>query len=141
MDNEYHIAYVEQPEESAWGIIGRGVSHYNTQQVGESQFQRLCFALYAPDETIVGGVMAELYWGWMHVDLLWVKDELRGQGYGHRLLVLAEEEARKRGARHAYLDTFSFQAPDFYTRYGYQVFGELDDFPAGQRRYFMTKEL
>lgn len=46
-----------------------------------------------------------------------------------------------RNARHAYLDTFSFQAPGFYQRAGYRVFGELPDFPAGHRRYFMTKEL
>jgi hypothetical protein len=56
-------------------------------------------------------------------------------------LSAAEDEARRRGAKHAYLDTFSFQAPDFYEQHGYQVFGTLDDFPAGHQRYFMTKEL
>jgi len=43
--------------------------------------------------------------------------------------------------RHAHLDTFSFQAPDFYQQRGYQVFGQLDDFPPGHRRYYLTKEL
>jgi len=65
----------------------------------------------------------------------------RGRGYGHRLLTLAEEEGRKRGAEHAYLDTFSFQAPDFYKQHGYHVFGELSDFPQGHRRYYLTKQL
>jgi hypothetical protein len=51
------------------------------------------------------------------------------------------EEARWRGARNAYLDTFSFQAPDFYQRHGYRVFGELVDFPPGHTRYYMTKQL
>ena len=77
----------------------------------------------------------------MVLHLLFVKEELRGLGYGHRLLKNAEEEARKRGAKNVYLDTFSFQAPDFYKRHGYQVFGELNDFPAGQQRFFFTKEL
>ena len=63
------------------------------------------------------------------------------RGYGYRLLTLAEDEARKRGAKSAYLDTFSFQAPDFYRQHGYQVFGELEDFPPGHQRYFFSKQL
>jgi hypothetical protein len=53
----------------------------------------------------------------------------------------AKDEARKRGAKNVYLDTFSFQAPDFYQRHGYQVFGELADFPPGHRRCFFAKQL
>jgi ribosomal protein S18 acetylase RimI-like enzyme len=141
MDEEYRIDYVEKPEESAWGIIGRGVATYNKQQAGDNKFQRLCFVLHTPDQEVVGGVLGEVYWGWFYIDLLWVKEELRGLGYGHHLLVRAEEEARQRGAKNAYLDTFSFQAPDFYKGHGYQVFGELADFPPGQQRYFLTKRL
>ena len=141
MTEEYHIVYVEKPEESAWGIIGRGVSHYNKQQAGDNNFQRLCFVLQTPDQEIVGGVLGETYWDWFYLDLLWVKEELRGRGHGHRLLTVAEDEARQRGAKNAYLDTFSFQAPDFYRQHGYQVFGELPDYPPGHQRYFLTKQL
>ena len=141
MHEEYSIVYVDKPEESAWGIIGRGISSYNEQQTGDQQFQRLCFVLHAPDQEIVGGVIGEIYWGWFYLDLLWVKDELRGRGYGHRLLTLAEQEARQRGAKNVYLDTFSFQAPDFCKQHGYQVFGELEDFPPGHQRYFLAKKL
>lgn len=141
MDEEYQIVYVDKPEESAWGIIGRGLSQYNVQQAGEDSFQRLCFALQTPDEKIVGGVLGELYWGWFHLDLLWVKEELRERGYGHLLLKTVEDEARQRGAKSVFLDTFSFQAPDFYAQHGYQVFGELQDFPPGHQRYFLKKQL
>lgn len=141
MDKDYQIVYVDKPEESAWGIIGRGVHDYNIQQAGDNHFQRLCFVLQAPDKEIVGGVIGEVYWGWFYLDLLWVNASLRGRGYGHRLLTRAEHEARQRGANHVYLDTFSFQAPDFYERHGYQIFGELPDFPPGHQRYFLTKRL
>lgn len=141
MDEEFHIVYVDKPEESAWGIIGRGVGTYNEQQAGDNNFQRLCFVLRTPDQDIVGGVLGETYWDWLYIDLLWVKDELRGRGYGHRLMTAAEDEARQRGAKNAYLDTFSFQAPDFYRQHGYQVFGELQDYPPGHQRYFLRKQL
>jgi GNAT superfamily N-acetyltransferase len=141
MEKEYHIAFVEKPEQSAWGIIGRGISEYNRQQAGDTRFQRLCFVLHAPDQEIVGGVIAEVYWDWLYIDLMWVKDALRGRGYGHRLLTRAEDKARQLGARNAYLDTFSFQALDFYQGHGYHVFGELPDFPPGHQRYFLTKQL
>jgi GNAT superfamily N-acetyltransferase len=72
---------------------------------------------------------------------MWIKEEFRGHGYGQRLLELAEEKARELGARNAYLDTFSFQALDFYKKFGYQVFGELNDFPVGHQRYYLTKQL
>lgn len=141
MDHLYEIIYVEHPEQSAWGILGNGIQVYNTRQAGDEKGQRICFALQGPDQAIVGGVLAALYWDWLYIDLMWLPEELRGQGYGRRLLALVEDEARKRGAKNAYLDTFSFQAPDFYRNLGYQVFGELPDFPAGHTRYFLTKRL
>lgn len=141
MNEPYQIVYEDKPEEAAWGIIGRGVGQYNRQQAGEQSFQRLCFVLRGPDEEVVGGVLGEVYWDWFYVDLLWVKEELRGRGYGNRLMARAEDEARQRGAKQAYLDTFSFQAPDFYKQLGYEVFGELPDFPTGYQRFFMKKQL
>jgi GNAT superfamily N-acetyltransferase len=141
MSEEYQIVYVEKPEESAWGIIGQGISQYNKQQAGDDNFQRLCFVLHAPDQEVGGGVLGEIYWNWFHLDLLWVKEDIRGHGYGHRLLIAGEDEARQRGAKNVFLDTFSFQAPDFYKKHGYQIFGELQDFPLGHQRYFLTKQL
>lgn len=128
-------------EEAPWNIIGGGINSYNTQQAGDDNSQIVCFVLQSPDETIVGGVIGVVYWDWFSLDLMWMEEEHRGQGYGRRLLALAEEEARKRGARHAHLDTFSFQAPGFYQKHGYELFGELPDFPAGHQRYYMRKEL
>ena len=138
MNKEYRIVSVDKPE---WGIIGGGISNYNKEQAGEDNAQTLCFVLYAPDQEIVGGVIGATYWDWLYIDLMWIKEELRGRGYGHRLLTLAEDKARQRGAKKAYLDTFSFQAPEFYEQHGYAVFGALEDFPPGHQRYFFTKQL
>jgi GNAT superfamily N-acetyltransferase len=141
MDEIYQVVSVDRPQESAWGIIGQAISEYNAQQAGDDNAQVLCFVLHSQDEEIVGGVIGAIYWDWFSLDLMWVRDDLRGRGYGGQLLARAEEEARRRGANQAFLDTFSFQAPSFYEQHGYQVFGELDEFPPGHKRTYMTKQL
>jgi len=141
MGEEYTIISVDKPDDSVWDVVGWGIHNYNEQQAGNNHHKQLCFVLRAPDQKIVGGLIGSTYWDWFYIDLLFVREELRGLGYGHRLLKNAEDEARKRGAKNVYLDTFSFQAPDFYIQHGYQIFGELKDFPVGHQRYFFTKNL
>ncbi len=43
----------------------------------------------------LGGLIGDTYYDWLYVSLMFVKDDLRGQGYGEKLLLRAEEEARR----------------------------------------------
>ena len=138
MDEQYTITYEDQP---AWGVIGGAITEYNTQQADDDHGENLCFVLRDPGGEIAGGVIGATYWDWLYINLMWVREDLRRQGYGRQLLEQAEALGRQRGAQHAHLDTFSFQAPGFYQKFGYRVFGELADFPIGHRRYFMVKDL
>lgn len=141
MKSDYHILPVEKPTDEMWEVIGGGINQYNQQRGGPEGFQHLCFALYGPDGKVAGGLIGEIYWGWLYINLMFITEELRGQGYGHQILDQAEAEARQRGVKNIFLDTFSFQALDFYQKHGYRVFGQLDDFPPGHTRYYMTKTL
>lgn len=141
MAEKYKIIRAEKPDDNAWSVIGGGIHQYNVQQAGEPQGKQICFVLLGPNEELAGGLIGETHWGWFYINLLFVQDALRGKGYGHQLLIQAEEAARQASATNAYLDTFSFQAPEFYKNHGYEVFGELTGFPPGHTRYFMTKKL
>ena len=90
---------------------------------------------------LIGGLCATTVWGWLQIKELWVAESARGSDTGSRLMNAAEREALSRGCHHALVDTFDFQARPFYEKLGYEVFGELDDFPLGHRRYFMKKRL
>ena len=90
---------------------------------------------------VVGGLFAWTYWNWLEVKYLWVKEELRGKGYGSKLVFAAEKEAIQRGCESAFLDTFSFQALNFYKKLGYSIFGILEDFLGQHQRYFLKKSL
>lgn len=141
MADEYRVSLADDPEDSAVSAVGFGIRDFNLMQAGEANYKRLCVFVHDSDNALIGGLIASTFWGWLYVDLLWVEEEHRGQGHGGRLLSAAEEEARRRGAKQAYLDTFSFQSPSFYLERGYQVFGELTDFPEGHQRYFLRKRL
>jgi GNAT superfamily N-acetyltransferase len=120
--------------------IVKGLRAYNVSVAGKIDHRPLTVTLRERRE-IVGGLVGETFFGWLFVALLWIADEHRGKGFGKSLIETAEEEARRRGARNAYLDTFSFQAPGFYEKLGYRAFGRLDEFPAGYHRLWMTKAL
>ena len=138
MDKNIKIEYLSSP---AWDVIGQGITDFNTEKAGDDHGKNLCFVLKNTQNEILGGVIGMTYWNWLYINLMWIREDLRGHGYGYQLLSSAEEEARKRGSKYAYLDTFSFQAPEFYKKYGYEEFGKLEDFPPGHTRYFLMKSL
>jgi GNAT superfamily N-acetyltransferase len=89
----------------------------------------------------VAGINATLYcWNIMYVDILYVDDSHRGKGYGKLLLEKAESKARSLGGYMSHLDTFDWQAKEFYEHLGYVVFGILENCPRGHKRHYMKKE-
>ena len=141
MAEELNIIQVDSPGEAEWGAVGGGIDQYNRENAGPENAKRICFVLRNAQDKIVGGVIGIVYWNWFSIDLMFIQEPFRGLGHGAQLLNLAEEEAKKMGVKHVHLDTFSFQAPDFYRKHGYLIFGELEHCPTGHKRIYMTKEL
>jgi GNAT superfamily N-acetyltransferase len=121
--------------------VFQGLRAHNDARVGDPGYSPLHVLLRAENGEVQGGLAGDVYLGWLFVRYLWVAEEHRGGGYGERLLREAEDEARSRGCHAVWLDTFSFQAPGFYRRLGYQEFGRLEDYPAGHSRHFLWKPL
>ncbi|MEV4434026.1 GNAT family N-acetyltransferase [Streptomyces sp. NPDC049585] len=93
-----------------------------------------------PDGELAGGAIGHLQWHWLHLELLWVDARHRGSGLGSRLVARAEEEARTvHGAVGSQVETWDFQAPDFYRRLGYELVATIDDYPPGVANHLLTK--
>ena len=90
---------------------------------------------------IVGGISAETHGNWLKVFYLCLDEDIREQKIGSKLLLDAESEAIKRGCRYAFLDTFGFQARDFYIKAGYREVFTLEDYPVFGKRHYMVKQL
>ena len=78
---------------------------------------------------------------WLCIQFLFVSEQLREQGIGSKLLEAAKSEAKQRGCKYAFVDTFSFQAPIFYKKHGYQEVFTLEEYPYTEKRHYYTKNL
>ena len=69
---------------------------YNVSQTGlEGEF--ITLFLRNNEHLIVGGVHGWIAFNYLHVDTLWLREDVRGHGHGKRLLIATEQEALKRG--------------------------------------------
>jgi ribosomal protein S18 acetylase RimI-like enzyme len=121
--------------------VSSRIDLFNVARTGLDEWHSVSIFLRDADDEVVGGVLGEIWGGWLHVTTLWVAEALRGAGHGRALLRAAERFAVERGCTHARLESFSFQAPDFYRRHGYEPFGVLEDCPPGHRQYFLRRAL
>jgi GNAT superfamily N-acetyltransferase len=135
------ITYEARPQPDDVAFIRAGLSAYNLQHAADDAFQPLTWFVRDSNGAVVGGLLGGAIWHWLYVEILWLSDALRGQGYGSRLLAEAEQTAVARGCVGSHLETMSFQALAFYTRHGYCVYGVLDNFPPGHQKYLLQKRL
>jgi GNAT superfamily N-acetyltransferase len=112
---------------------------FNSRQVGRADGQLFGFIIRNEQQEIQAGIAG---WTWAQaccIQQLWVHDSLRGQGLGRQLLEAAEQEARSRGCRVIMIETYSFQAPGFYQKCGYELAWQCEDFPPGHRQCVLVK--
>jgi GNAT superfamily N-acetyltransferase len=130
------------PEEK--DFIDNIIVDFNVEQVPATQEKHwipfnYCFK---NNGVVIASINAEMYlWHILYISILFVDKKYRRDKLGSYLLEKVEIEAKKMGARLVHLDTFDFQAKDFYTKHGYEVFGILEDCPVGHKRYYMKKRL
>lgn len=131
-------------------ITGRLVAHNQAaaelvrRRFEPEHLKALPLAAYAVDgDVLVGGCVASMVplWHWLDIDILWVDPEHRRGGVARRLLTTIEDRAREAGCRWAKLNTFDFQAPEFYEACGYVEYGREVDYPPGHTNILLRKDL
>jgi GNAT superfamily N-acetyltransferase len=134
------IAVPEQPDDADRKAILEPLLAFNDKAGGAAGFAPLAVLVQDPaSRATIGGLWGRTSYDWLFVELLVVPDGFRGQDIGSRILSRAEEIARARGCVGVWLDTFGFQAPGFYQKRGYEIFGTIDDHPRGSQRFFFKK--
>lgn len=133
------------PQEMEETVCRRGLLQHNIDATDglllEPRIDDIQMVLRDDVGNVVGGIQCDTFNRCLYIDVLWVAASHRGQGWGYRMISMAEKMAREVGCLFAHTTTFSYQSPDFYQRQGYAVFAQLDDYPGGIRQYFLKKKL
>ncbi len=132
---------LENIESQKSQVIGDLIRSYNRSKREAAESEPL--NLYVEDDSgeLMAGLVAETFGNWLEIEYLFVKEDLRGQGICSQLLHQAESEAKKRNCRFAFVNTYQFQAPAFYQKYGYKEVFTLKDYPYTGQRYYYQKDL
>lgn len=139
MNYEYELVTDATLIEENNKVLREGIIGFNEPFIGSKPDKFSVYVKYK--ENIVGGAIVYAHRKSVYVDILWVKDKHRGEGIGAKILKEVEKEAHKRGISESTLDTFSFQAEQFYLKQGYKHLGTIKNYIEGHDRIFMRKKL
>lgn len=121
--------------------VRNGLIAYNARHAGAPKYRRLVLSARDERGRVIGGLAGELYWNALYVELLWLEESARTLGLGRRLMEEAEKRARRARKDLIYLNTYSFQAPGFYRKLDFRSIGRIADYPRGETRHFLVKNL
>jgi ribosomal protein S18 acetylase RimI-like enzyme len=129
------------PPSARTRLIIDALIDFNESQAGGRRVKD--FALYAKDASgvVLGGLLGSTHWNHFFVSALFVHERFRRIGIGRELMQQAEAQALARGCDAIFLDTFDFQARGFYEKLGFEVFGVLENYPPGHKRFYMVKQI
>ena len=125
------------PGNKEYQILDDRLVNFNRQHINwDSEIFQV--VIYSKNNDLVGGVRGIVRMGALEIRGLWLDESQRGTGNGAKVISRLEAEAKKHGAKSALLDTYDFQAREFYEQLGYKVFGTFP-YPDGTNRYYMQK--
>lgn len=131
----------DNPKEEDIKVILNNLIQYNLSHIELKEVKPLAIFVNDENSKQIGGISAETHGNWLEISFLWVDEKLRGHKVGSKLLNDVEAEALKRGCKYSFVDTFSFQAKDFYLKSGYKEVFTLEEYPLTSKRHYFVKRL
>ena len=117
------------------------LSAYNEAKAGPRNSKEFTVSVHSETGAFVGGLLGFTHWNHFFVSALYVHQQFRKEGIGRELMKRAEALALEQGCDVIYLDSFDYQAPEFYEKLGFKVFGKLEDYPPGHQRFYLMKRI
>lgn len=136
-----HLALTDDPSLADIDFLDERLHEFNVARTGYDDGRKLAIFVRNADGAIMAGLSGWTWGGYAEVRTLWVDEPMRRQGLGTRLLQAAEAEARARGAEYLLIATHSFQAPEYYPRFGYERIAVVPGKPPGHEDIWFKKPL
>lgn len=138
-DRTMRLVYSENPDPKDQKYLDDQLMGFNADKVNGYAFNHFIYKMTDDSGLMVAGIDCRLGGGWLEIISLWVSEQHRKNKIGERLLLAAEKTAKERGCHGAYLYTYSFQAPGFYEKNGYAVFGVLENYYKTHSKFYLKK--
>jgi GNAT superfamily N-acetyltransferase len=139
-NEEMRIVFQQEGGPEAQRVRDR-LDLFNVGITGESAYYPVNYFVKNQRDEVVGGLLGAIWGGWLQITYVWVDEGVRGRDLATRMMDQAEAYAREHHCRAITLETHSFQARPFYEKRGFEVFGTLDDWPKGHKKFFLKKKL
>lgn len=139
MSEEQNIIEADRDEEFRTLVLSR-LTENNLGQELYRPPEKFDLKVTQGDE-IIAGLCAKCRGRWLYVELLWVDENNRNKGLGTKLLDKALQKGRENGCHSAFVDTYEWEAPEFYKKHGFEVTQVLNNIFGEFSRYHLSKKL
>ncbi|WP_428485782.1 GNAT family N-acetyltransferase [Rhodopila sp.] len=136
--SQWKITVEADPDAALRAEILAPLVAHNEAAAGPGRWGTLAITVRDSGDKVVGGLWGQTGYGFLFVELL-ALGPAKGLGLGREVMMLAEAEAKRRGLLGIWLDTWTFQAPDFYPKLGFVECGRITDYPPRHDRIFYVK--
>lgn len=128
------------PKDDYGKQLYKELDDYNLQfGVDTAIHEDFLFAMQDDNGKLLGGIQGRIFSGWLLIYSLYSTREVKG--IGTQLMDHIEQFARNKNCKGIQLTTFEFQAPEFYKKRGYEIYGELSGFVGDYKNIYMKKLL
>lgn len=138
---DYKIHRETEAVDKTISSIRNNLVNWNLTQSTIDDGENIVLAIKKNDGTLIAGIVAWLWGAGLELECLWVDKNERRKGLGSKLLMELERIANDKGCHNIFTNTYSFQAPTFYSKFGYETMGVVSGFPDRVTKHFFKKKL
>ncbi|MGE3319480.1 MAG: GNAT family N-acetyltransferase [Candidatus Berkiella sp.] len=134
---EYTIDQNPKPEDDK--ILREGIVNFNKEVIKEKATH---FSIFAKNNSqVVGGALVWEHSDALYIDVLWLHKNYRKKGIGTKIISMIDTVAIDKGISKIFVDTYEFQAQEFYQKHGFNGIGTIPGYLLGCDRVFMRKDI
>ena len=141
MKNSYRLEKHDTIPQEYERMLFSELSKDAFQAKGLSPCRQFSVFIKDQNEHVVGGLTGVTFYGSLYIDMLWVDQALRGQGWGTKLMHEAERVGKERGALFITLNTMDWEALPFYEKMGFAIEFTRNGYEKDSKMFLLRKNL
>jgi GNAT superfamily N-acetyltransferase len=141
MMSEIQIIVSDSVKNEYKELLHSGLSDYNKFIKGNDESQELTVLLKDVNGQIIGGVNGEILWDYFNINMLWLNEFHRKQGFGSLIINSLFKIIKEKGINNIQVTTNYENIKSFYLSIGFNIIGILNDRPKGFHTYYLYLDI